>query len=135
MDFNNLIEGGDESPECISSDLEDYINYLIENKVDQIGIPTGFKNFDKSIGGGLRYGVNVIGARPKIGKTTLGINIANNISECDIPLLFLDSEMLKEDHVHKILAKINNIPVADIEKGNIVNRKKIYQKLSLNKNY
>ena len=135
LDFNNLIEGGDESPECISSDLEDYINYLIENKVDQIGIPTGFKNFDKSIGGGLRYGVNVIGARPKIGKTTLGINIANNISECDIPLLFLDSEMLKEDHVHKILAKINNIPVADIEKGNIVDGKKISQKLSLNKNY
>jgi replicative DNA helicase len=66
FNFSSLLNDSDNNPTNISKDIDDYIKGLEENKVDQIGIPTGFPVYDKAIGGGLRKGtINVIGARPK----------------------------------------------------------------------
>jgi replicative DNA helicase len=66
FNFTSLLNDADGDPEHIASNIDDYITGLIENKVDQVGIPTGFPVYDQSIGGGLRKGtVNIIGARPK----------------------------------------------------------------------
>ena len=46
--------------------LSEYVDYLSENVREQVGISTGFLEYDNAIGGGLRPGtVNMIGARPK----------------------------------------------------------------------
>jgi replicative DNA helicase len=53
-------------PEKIWENVDEYVEYLINNKCDQIGIETGFKRYDKAIGGGLRRKcVDIIAARPK----------------------------------------------------------------------
>ena len=66
FNFTSLLNDTESGPEQISSSIDDYIKHLEENKVDQVGIPTGFPVYDKAIGGGLRRGtINVIGARPK----------------------------------------------------------------------
>lgn len=53
-------------PEKIWENVDEYVDYLINNKCDQIGISTGFKRYDKAIGGGLRRKcVDIIAARPK----------------------------------------------------------------------
>ena len=66
FDFMSMLGGADDNPQQLFSNIEEYIKQLTENKVDQIGIPTGFPRYDFAIGGGLRRGtVNVIGARPK----------------------------------------------------------------------
>ncbi|MFM7986325.1 MAG: hypothetical protein ACKPKO_44135, partial [Candidatus Fonsibacter sp.] len=71
----SLNSDNDNAPSLIGEGLEEYIEYLQTNVVDQIGIPTGFPVYDQAIGGGLRKGtVNVIGARPKTGKTLLSDN-------------------------------------------------------------
>jgi len=58
------------------------------------GIPTGFPRYDSCIGGGFRRGtVNVVGARPKVGKSTFCLNVAKNVSFAGIPVLYLDTEM------------------------------------------
>ena len=63
---SSLNNDNDNAPSIVSEGLEEYIEFLENNKVDQIGISTGFPVYDKAIGGGFRKGtVNVIGARPK----------------------------------------------------------------------
>jgi replicative DNA helicase len=117
FDFSTLLSDTDNAPVFIGNDIEAYINDLINNPVDQVGIPTGFPAYDQAIGGGLRRStVNVIAARPKTGKTLLsdnmGFHIANKLK---IPVLNMDTEMTKEDHINRILAMMTEIEINAIE--------------------
>lgn len=105
-------------PEKIWENVDEYIQFLIENKCDQIGIPTGFKRYDKAIGGGLRRKcVDVISARPKMGKSSIADAVALNVCLRGIPVLMLDTEMSKEDHLNRILASMTGITINDISTG------------------
>lgn len=116
---SSLYDEKDNFPTSISQNIDEYLQYLQDNPVDQIGISTGFPVYDKSIGGGLRRGtVNVIAARPKVGKTLLSDNMGYYIaSELKIPVLNLDTEMSREDHIHRILAMSAEIELSKIETG------------------
>lgn len=123
FNFSSTLSNDSESaPKCVSDGISDYLLYLQENKVDQAGISTGFPVYDHAIGGGLRKNtVNVIAARPKTGKTLLadnmGFYIANKLK---IPVLNMDTEMTKEDHVHRLLAMMTEIEISDIETGKFI---------------
>lgn len=119
FNFSSLLNDTDNHPTIIGDEVEDYIKSLAENPIDQIGIPTGFPIYDQSIGGGLRRStVNVIAARPKTGKTLLSDNIGFNIaSKQNVPILNLDTEMTKEDHIHRILAMMTEVDINSIETG------------------
>ena len=55
---------------------------------------TGFKTLDAKLGGGMfRKGMYIIGARPGMGKTTLGVNIAENIARRNKNVLVISLEM------------------------------------------
>lgn len=109
---------GDNEAEHLDNGLDDYISQLESNPVDQIGIPTGFKYLDRCLGGGIiSGGFGLIGARMKVGKSTLADQIALNVSSWDIPTLMLDTEMFKLKHWHRILANLANIPVDEIRTG------------------
>lgn len=92
---------------------------LIQNPVKQVGISTGYPIYDYAIGGGLRGGsVNVLGARAKVGKSTVCTNIAYHVSSnLDIPVLYLDTELRKEEQEDRILARISQIDVNLIGTG------------------
>lgn len=107
-----------DKPEKIGQDIEDYYEFLIENKCDQIGIPTGFPRYDAAIGGGLRKKcVDLVSARPKVGKSVFADNVALNVSRSGVPVLMLDTEMSKEDHLNRIISNISNIPINQISTG------------------
>jgi len=122
FNFTNKLVDSDNAPSHVSNGLDDYINNLIENPINQVGISTGFPVYDASIGGGLRKStINVIAARPKTGKTLLadnmGYHIAHNLK---IPVLNLDTEMTKEDHLNRLIAMITEIEINKIETGKFV---------------
>lgn len=118
FNFSSLLNDTDNNPIHIGHNLDEYVKSLEENKVDQIGIPTGFPIYDRAIGGGLRKGtVNVIGARPKTGKTLLSDNMGYNIAKKGIPVLNMDTEMATEDHIHRLLAMMSEIEINSIETG------------------
>lgn len=116
---SSLSTDTDAAPSSMGTDIDSYLDYLQTNRVDQIGISTGFPAYDQAIGGGLRKGtVNVIAARPKVGKTLLSDNIGYYIaSKLQIPVLNMDTEMTKEDHVHRILAMSSETEISKIETG------------------
>jgi len=95
-----------------------HIDYLAKNPVTLAGIPTGYSRYDQCIGGGYRRGtVNVVGARPKVGKSTFCLNLAKNVSFNDVPVLYLDTEMKKEIQAIKWVSLCSGISQSVIETG------------------
>ena len=131
FNFTSLINDDDESPQILGDNLADYLKHLVDNPIEQVGISTGFPQYDKAIGGGFRRGtVNIIGARPKIGKTCLADSISIHITkEVKIPILNLDTEMRKEDHIHRCLAAMSEVAINDIETGQFGQKPDIKQKV------
>lgn len=118
FNFTSGLTDEDQAPALMGKNIDDYVDNLEKNPVDQIGISTGFPVYDKSIGGGLRRStINVIAARPKTGKTLLVDNMGVHIAKNNIPVLNLDTEMTREDHINRILAMMNEVDIRDIETG------------------
>jgi len=119
-DFLREDDGGDH-PEKIGSEIQEYLQYLEENKCDIIGIPTGFDRYDESIGGGLRRKcVDLVSARPKVGKSVFADNVALNVSSKGVPVLVLDTEMSKEDHLNRLIANLSGVPINEVSTGKFV---------------
>lgn len=56
-------------------------------------VPTGFPALDESLSGGLFNGLFVLGAVPGLGKSTLALQIAGNLSASGCPVLYFALEM------------------------------------------
>jgi replicative DNA helicase len=115
----DIYQSSNKKTETIGKDLDDYIEYLVENPSDFAGIPSGFDRFDMAIGGGLRRkSVDLIAARPKVGKSMFGDAVAAHVSgKLNIPVLMLDTEMSKEDHLNRMLASLSGVEINRISTG------------------
>ena len=59
--------------------------------------------------------MDLIAARPKTGKSVLADNVALHVSKThNIPVLMLDTEMSKEDHINRLLANLTETEINDI---------------------
>jgi replicative DNA helicase len=118
IDCGKFLSTQDKTATIMGEGLEEYFEELEKNPIEQIGISTGMPVYDKAIGGGLRTGsVNVIASRAKVGKSSLSINIGLHIARLDIPVLYLDSEMSKQDTQNRMVACLSEINSTDIETG------------------
>ena len=81
---------------------------------------TGFADLDRQLGGGMfRSEVYIIGARPGMGKTTLGINIAQNVVGRGGSVLFVSLEMSEQQIMAKRLSLETGIKYTDLMTGRI----------------
>lgn len=119
LDFGQLIRGSDKKgPQLIFKNIKAYIQHLIDNPRQQVGISSGFPKYDKAIGGGFRPGtVSVIASRLKIGKSSIADCVAYNVGSNGIPVLLLDSEMSEDEHFPRMVASVSGVPIYDIERG------------------
>lgn len=85
---------------------------------DQIdGLETGIESLDKAIMG-LKPGLYIIAGRPKMGKTTLAMNIADHIAvNCNKQVLVFSIEMSNKQLMDKSLASIGSIPLKSLKSG------------------
>ena len=117
-----LNSSAEDRPISLGDDIEGYIAHIEENPCEMLGVSSGFPRFDAAIGGGFRRQcVDLIAARPKVGKSMLADNVASHIAgELNIPVLVLDTEMGKQDHYNRLLAKFSGININDISTGSYV---------------
>ena len=115
----DIYQSSKKKTELIGVEIDDYVQHLSENVSDFAGIPSGFSRFDVAIGGGLRRkSVDLVAARPKVGKSMFGDAVAMHVAgNLNIPVLMLDTEMSKEDHLHRILASISGVEINRISTG------------------
>ena len=73
------------------------------------GIPTGYSQYDSLTGGLKNNHLVVIGARPKVGKSTFGLNIAYRVAKAGIPCAFFSLEMGNDEIITKLAGIDANI--------------------------
>ncbi len=129
MDFLRDDETG-QKPEKLGDNIEEYVDFLVNNQCDQIGLSSGFSRFDAVIGGGLRRKcVDLVSARPGVGKSVFADNVALHNAMKGIPTLMLDTEMSKEDHLNRIIANLSGIPIGEISTGQFAEDDEKYNKV------
>ncbi len=105
-------------------DLADRVDEILKERVDNpkkiIGLPMGFPILDDAIDGLQSGKLYIISGRLKSGKSVFllsaGINIAYRIKDWK-NVLFVDTEMSKEEHLFRSLGMLSGVPVRSIERG------------------
>jgi replicative DNA helicase len=86
------------------------------------GLPTGFADFDR-LTGGLRGGdLLIVAGRPSMGKTTLAINMAENVAvdpRVKGSVLVFSMEMPSEQLMTRMLSSVGGVPLHNIRSGRI----------------
>ena len=132
----DVYQNSNKKTELLGDGVDEYVQYLAENVSDFAGIPSGFPRFDMAIGGGLRRKcVDLVAARPKVGKSMFGDAVAMHVSgNLNIPVLVLDTEMSKEDHYNRILANLSGVEINKIATGkfseNEIDKEKVNEAMS-----
>ena len=107
------------SGQALADSFLDYFEQVREDP-DAAYCRTGFQDLDRQLGGGMfRSEVYIIGARPGMGKTTLGINIAQNVVRRGGPVLFVSLEMSEQQIMAKRLSLETGIKYTEMMTGRI----------------
>jgi replicative DNA helicase len=104
----------------ILSDYYDRIEYLTRHQGDVIGIPTGFSDIDKLLGGFQRSDMIILAARPSVGKTSLALTICHNAAKKYRQRVALFSlEMANEQVVQRLISAETGIDSQRLRRGMI----------------
>ena len=79
--------------------------YVQDGKANK-SIPTGFRAFDKAIGGGLFPRLYVIGAISSLGKTTFALQIGDYVAASGHDVLIFSLEMPQEDLIARSISRL-----------------------------
>ena len=112
---SDLADAHEDGMQQIVSKTVDYIEDI---KQSGVGLSTGFESIDKLLNG-LRNGtLTVIAGRPSMGKSTLAMNFANNISKHK-SVLFYSLEMTQVQLMMKIVSSETDIPLWKVERNQL----------------
>jgi len=103
--------------EVIKSSFE-MIEHLYDKKETITGIPSGFADLDELTTGFQPGDFIVIGGRPSMGKTALGLNIAQHVGrEMKGPVAIFSLEMSKEQLALRMLCSEAKVDSNNVRKG------------------
>jgi replicative DNA helicase len=104
----------------ILSEYYDRIEYLTLHRGEMIGIPTGFTDIDKLLGGLQRSDLVILAARPSVGKTSLALSIAHNAAKKYRQRVAVFSlEMASEQVVQRLISAETGIDSQRLRRGEI----------------
>ncbi len=102
------------------------IEEIATSKKSVIGVPSGFPDLDKKIGGFRPGQFVVIAARPAMGKTSLALNIAFNASVYyDKKVAIFTMEMDNEEILLRMMSSASEVSMDNMLKGYGMDEKKI----------
>lgn len=104
-----------------ASHLQSFING-IGDEANTAYIPTGFSKLDELLNGGLYEGLYIVGAISSLGKTTLVLQIADQIAQQGKDVLVFSLEMARNELMAKSISR-NTILIANENKIDSSNAK------------
>lgn len=109
FDFTNKLMGNNQQTEQFGIGIDEYYNELYANLDNIGGISIGYPIYENAIGG-LRYGVHVVAARKKTGKSFFALNAACwSAYKEKVPTLYLDTELQKSTgQYHRFVTRFSN---------------------------
>jgi len=104
----------------ILSDTFERLDELSKFQGTLRGVPTGFTELDKLLGGLQKSDLIILAARPSMGKTSLALDIAKNVSVFANQSVGLFSlEMSKDQLADRLLASLANINLWNFRNGRL----------------
>lgn len=108
-------------PASVAGDI-----FTLEDAKDPI--PTGFSTIDEVLGGGLQPGsLYVLGAVSSLGKTTLAVQIADNIARSGRSTLFVTIEQSAQEIVAKSLSRMISECGRDFSTTDITSKRRRFE--------
>ena len=104
----------------ILSDTFERLDELSKNTGQLRGVPTGFADLDKILGGLQKSDLVILAARPSMGKTSLALDIARNVAVLsNQPVGLFSLEMSKDQLADRLLASLANINLWNLRNGRL----------------
>ncbi|MFW6116127.1 MAG: replicative DNA helicase [bacterium] len=97
----------------------DRIEYLYDHRDEPLGVPTGFVDLDRLLGGLQRSDLILIAARPSVGKTSLGISIARHAANLGQHVAIFSLEMSSEQVVQRMVSAETGIDAQRLRLGEL----------------
>ena len=119
MALSDAATLGAREPQLVGDLMQKYIAAVAE-RWDRKGggIPTGFPDLDRRLGGGLAEGSLVIVAgRPSMGKTALALQIAYNVADQGHTALVCSQEMQDTQLIDRAVSFVGRVPLANLLTG------------------
>ncbi len=84
------------------------------------GVPTGYTDLDELLSGLQPSTLNVVGARPSMGKTAFALGMAANVAiEANKPVLFFSLEMGHKELTQRVLSSEARVDSTKLRKGQL----------------
>jgi len=104
----------------IMHDVVDRIEYLHRHQGQILGVPSGFTQLDRLLGGFQKSDLLILAARPAVGKTALALNLALNAARKFKKIVaYFSIEMSSEQLLQRLLAMETGIDQQRLRKGEI----------------
>lgn len=94
----------------VYSHLQEFLDGIAES-VDTPYISTGFKHLDSILDGGFYEGLYIIGAISSLGKTTIAMQICDNIADNGNDVLMFSLEMARSELMAKSISRLTLLDV------------------------
>ena len=83
------------------------------------GIPTGFRDVDKILGGLQRTDLIILAARPGVGKTAFALNVAEHAASIGKKVIVFSLEMANTQLGERLLSMSASVPLENIHRGEL----------------
>lgn len=107
------------TPQPLAEVMKRHLVRIDERKAGRVqAVSTGFADLDRRLNGGLRPGQLVlVAARPAMGKTSLGLQMADAVTRAGRVALFCSQEMQEGDIADRLLAIQQRISLTSLTSG------------------
>jgi replicative DNA helicase len=104
----------------VLSDYYDRIEYLTQHQDEMLGVPTGFNDIDKLLGGLQKSDMIILAARPSVGKTSLALSFGHNAAKrYGQRVAFFSLEMSNEQVVQRLISAETGIDSQRLRRGRL----------------
>ncbi|MGB9776524.1 MAG: replicative DNA helicase [Anaerolineae bacterium] len=97
----------------------DRIEYLYTHQGEPLGVPTGFIDLDKLLGGLQKSDLIIVAARPGVGKTSFCLSIARNAARMGKHVAIFSLEMSAEQVVQRLVSAETGIDAQRLRLGQL----------------
>ncbi len=111
---------GPENIKLIAARALETIEERRDNPGSMNGLPSGFKDFDEMTNGLQKADLVIVAGRPSMGKTVLGMNMAEHVAiKSEKAVLVFSMEMPSESIANRMLASLGSIDLSRLANGRL----------------
>ncbi|HMM27410.1 MAG TPA: replicative DNA helicase [Aggregatilineaceae bacterium] len=104
------------------SDYYDRIEHLYEHRGEPLGVPSGFVDLDRLLGGLQKSDLIIVAGRPGMGKTSWLLSVALNAARARARVAIFSMEMSNEQIVQRLVSSETGISTQNLRLGKLDDR-------------